>query len=126
VIPGGILAGMAATRAGVACDGRESEWYACVTYITARHRESAQCIEKLSWRRTVVTMPSPRNTSVSAARAINVAIGLVEQQEERLRDILESKQSTPEEKFDALVRLARLAGIMLHEVSEAEETPRKR
>jgi len=68
-------------------------------------------------------MPSPRNTSASAARAINVAIGLVEQQEERLRDILESKQATPDEKFAALVYLARLAGILLHEKAEDQEGP---
>ena len=68
-------------------------------------------------------MPSPRNTSTDAARAINVAIGLVEQQEERLRDILESKQATPDEKFAALVDLAHLAGIVLHEAAEDQEGP---
>jgi hypothetical protein len=68
-------------------------------------------------------MPSPRNMSVSATRAINVAIGLVEQQEERLRAIVESKQATPEEKFTALVDLAHLACILMHEVAEAEAAP---
>jgi len=68
-------------------------------------------------------MPSPRNTSASAARATNVAIGLVEQQEVRLRDILESKQATPDEKFAALVDLAHLAGIVLHEAAEDQEGP---
>jgi hypothetical protein len=66
-------------------------------------------------------MPPQRNISASAARAISVAIGLVEQQEERLRDILESKQATPDEKFAALVDLARLAGILLHKVAEDQE-----
>jgi len=70
-------------------------------------------------------MPSPRNTSASA-RAINVALDLVEQQQERLRAIIESKQSTPKEKFEALVDLALLAGILLHEMAEAEDTPDKR
>jgi predicted nucleotidyltransferase len=64
-------------------------------------------------------MPSPRNTSVSAARLINAAVDLIEQQEERLRTIIESKQSRPDEKFAALVELARLAGILLHEVAGA-------
>jgi hypothetical protein len=50
-----------------------------------------------------------------------VAISLVEQREERLRAILESKESAPEEKFQALVDLAHLAGILLHEVAEAED-----
>ena len=67
-------------------------------------------------------MPSLRYASVSASRAINVAIGLVEQQEERLRDVLESKQAAPEEKFEALVSLAHLAGIVLHELVEGDET----
>jgi predicted nucleotidyltransferase len=68
-------------------------------------------------------MSSPRNTPDSATRAINVAVDLAEQREERLRAIIESKQSTPEEKFEALVDLAHLAGILLHEMAEAEETP---
>jgi hypothetical protein len=50
-----------------------------------------------------------------------VAIGLVEQREERLRAILESKDATPEEKFQALVDLAHLAGVVLHEVAEADD-----
>ena len=68
-------------------------------------------------------MSSPRNTSVSAARVVNVAIDPVEQQKERLRGILESKQATPDEKFAAIVDLARLAGIVLHKKAEGEETP---
>ena len=68
-------------------------------------------------------MSSPSNTSVSAARVVNVAIDLVEQQKERLRGILESKQATPDEKFAAIVELARLAGIVLRDRAEAEETP---
>jgi hypothetical protein len=71
-------------------------------------------------------MPSPRNTSVSATRAINVAIGLVEQQRERLRAIIESKQATPDEKFAALVDLAHWAGIVLLGAAEAGETLDKR
>jgi hypothetical protein len=49
-----------------------------------------------------------------------VAIGLIEQREERLRAILESKESTPEEKFQALVDLAHMAGILLHQAAKAE------
>jgi hypothetical protein len=65
-------------------------------------------------------MSSPRNTSVSAARAIDVALGLADQQEQRLCAIIESKQATPDEKFQALVDLARLAGIVLHTAAEGE------
>jgi len=67
-------------------------------------------------------MASPRNIQVSAQRGIDVALGLAEQQEHRLRDILESKQSTPDEKFQALLDLSRLAGISLHHSTDAGET----
>jgi hypothetical protein len=63
-------------------------------------------------------MPSPRNTSASAARAINVALGLADQQEHHLCAIVESKQATPDEKFQALIELAHLAGIVLHAAVE--------
>jgi len=65
-------------------------------------------------------MPSPRNTSISAARAIDVALGLADQEEQRLCTIIESKQATPDERFQALVDLARLAGIVLHAAAEGE------
>jgi hypothetical protein len=65
-------------------------------------------------------MSSPRNTPVSAAQAINVALGLADQQQQRLCAIIESKQATPDEKFQALVDLARLAGIVLHAAAEGE------
>jgi hypothetical protein len=65
-------------------------------------------------------MSSPRNTSVAAARAIDVVLGLADQQEQRLCAIIESKQATPDEKFHALVDLARLAGIVLHAAVEGE------
>jgi len=65
-------------------------------------------------------MSSPRNTSVSVARPIDVALGLADQQEQRLCTIIESKQATSDEKFQALVDLARLAGIVLHVATEGE------
>jgi hypothetical protein len=47
----------------------------------------------------------------------------VEKQEDCLRAILESKQATPDEKFEALVDLAHLAGILLRETAESDENP---
>jgi hypothetical protein len=47
-------------------------------------------------------------------------------QEERLRAIIESKQAKPDEKFEALVDLAHLAGIVLLGAAEAGETLDKR
>ena len=67
-----------------------------------------------------VSIPSPRNTSVSAARAINVALGLADQQKHRLCAIVESKQATPDEKFQAPIDLAHLAEIVLHSAAEGE------
>jgi hypothetical protein len=67
-------------------------------------------------------MASPRNIELSAQRGINVALGLAEEQEQRLRVILESTQATQDEKFQALLDLALLAGISFHHSSEAEET----
>jgi hypothetical protein len=98
---------------------------ASVTVITALYRESAHKLQERSSTgiERSCSIPSPRNTSVSAARVINLAIGLVEQQEERLRDILESKQATPDEKFEALVNLANLAGIVLHKAAEVGRLP---
>lgn len=66
------------------------------------------------------SMRSPRNISVSAERAVNVALRLVEEHELRLRDILESEQAAPDEKFQALVDLVHLTGILVREAAEAE------
>jgi hypothetical protein len=55
-----------------------------------------------------------------------MAICLVERQAERLRAIIDSEQATPDEKFTALVDLARLADILLRETAEAKETPEPR
>jgi hypothetical protein len=66
-------------------------------------------------------MTSPRNTSIFAARVVNVALGLADQQEQRLCAIVESKQATQDEKFQALIGLAHLAGIVLHTAAEEAE-----
>jgi hypothetical protein len=63
-------------------------------------------------------MPSPRNTSASAARVINAAIDLAEQREQHLRGIIESEQTSPDEKFQALGGLARLTETLLHAMAE--------
>ena len=67
-------------------------------------------------------MPSPRNTSLSAERTINVALDLLDQHKQRLCAVIESEQSTPEEKYEALVSLAYMTGILMREaaLSEAE------
>jgi hypothetical protein len=65
-------------------------------------------------------MPSPRNISISAERAVNAALRLVDEHEQRLRAILESEQAPADQKFQALVDLAFLTGILVREAAEAE------
>jgi hypothetical protein len=65
-------------------------------------------------------MTSPRNTSLSAERIINVALDLLDERKEHLCSILESEQTTPDEKYQALVSLAYMTGILVREATEAE------
>ena len=65
-------------------------------------------------------MPSPRNLSISAERAVKIALRLVDQYEMRLRTVIESEQTSPEEKFQALIDLAHLTGILVREAADAE------
>jgi hypothetical protein len=44
----------------------------------------------------------------------------VDQYELRLRTVIESEQTSPEEKFQALIDLAHLTGILVREAAEAE------
>lgn len=67
-------------------------------------------------------MSHPRRSSASfyAARAVNVALDLVNQHERRLVAILESPETTPERRHQALVDLACLTGILVRELAESE------
>jgi hypothetical protein len=64
---------------------------------------------RADWR---PTMASPRNASLSGERAIETVLALLEQHEVRLRQIVESDDTTPAEKYEALMRLASLTGIL--------------
>lgn len=64
-------------------------------------------------------MPHPRNSSFYAARAMSVALDLVDQHERRLVAILESPEATSDHKYQALVDLAYLTGILVQEMAEA-------
>jgi hypothetical protein len=65
-------------------------------------------------------MPSPRNTTLSAERLIQVALDLLDQRKEHLCSIVESEQTSPDEKYEALVSLAYMTGILVREAAEAE------
>ena len=63
-------------------------------------------------------MPSPRNTTLSAEPALHVAIHLLNERKEKLCSIVESEHTTPDEKYEALVNLAYMTGV-LRDVAEA-------
>jgi hypothetical protein len=65
-------------------------------------------------------MASPRNTLASAERAIEAALNLCDQHQQNLCAIVESEQATPDEKYQALVSLANLTGILVGQAAEAE------
>jgi len=65
-------------------------------------------------------MPSPRNTTLSAERLIQVSLDLLDQRKEQLCSIMESEQTTPDEKYEALVSLAYMTGILVREAAGAE------
>ena len=58
-------------------------------------------------------MPSPRNSSLLGERTIKVALDLLDERKEHLCSIMESEQTTPDEKYQALVSLAYMTGIMV-------------
>ena len=63
-------------------------------------------------------MPSPRNTSLSAERTINAALDLLDKQKEELCSVIESEHTTPEEKYESLVSLAYMTGILTSAADE--------
>ena len=71
-------------------------------------------------------MPSPRNVSVSAERTINMALDLLDRQKQRLCAIVESERATPDEKYQALVSLAYMTGILMCEAAAGEVEKRSR
>ena len=64
-------------------------------------------------------MPSPRNVPVSAERTINMALDFLDQHKQRLCAVVESEQA--DEKYQALVSLAYMTGILVRQAAEAEE-----
>jgi hypothetical protein len=65
-------------------------------------------------------MPSPRNSSLLAQRTIQVALDLLDERREHLCSIVESEQTSTDEKYEALVSLAYMTGILMREAAEAE------
>ena len=70
-----------------------------------------------AWR---CSMPSPRNASLSGEQTMHAILDALDQHKQRLLAIVESEGTTPEDKYEALMRLASLAGILTRTLGEAE------
>jgi hypothetical protein len=81
-------------------------------------RQSTETLPEGDERRCPI--PSPRNSSLLAERTIQVALGLLDERKEQPCSIVESEQTTPDEKYQALVNLAYMIGILVREAAEAE------
>jgi len=57
-------------------------------------------------------MPSPRNTLLSGEQTLNRVLNLLDQRKQQLCEIIDSEQTTPEEKYEALMRFASLTGTL--------------
>jgi CheY-like chemotaxis protein len=66
-------------------------------------------------------MPALRNTSLSAERTIQVAIDQHDERKEHLCSIVESEQTTPDEKYQALVSLAYMTGVLERRILIADD-----
>ena len=64
-------------------------------------------------------MASYRNPKV---RAVEIALRLVNERERHLRGIMKSRESTAEERLQALVDLARMTEMLVREMAEVELT----
>jgi hypothetical protein len=57
----------------------------------------------------------------SAIRALDAAMELVNERERQLCQVIESSQSSPQEKYQALVDLAYMTAILVRETTETSE-----
>jgi hypothetical protein len=65
-------------------------------------------------------MTCPGNTILSAKQTIDAILSLLDHHKERLCAIIESDKATPDEKHQALMRLASLTGILTDAAEEHE------
>jgi hypothetical protein len=64
-------------------------------------------------------MGSPRNALLSGQQALELALELLDRRKQRLCAIVESVQTTSDEKYQALVKLACLTGALVDRTQEA-------
>jgi hypothetical protein len=65
-------------------------------------------------------MLSPRNASLSRKQTMHAVLDALDQHKERLLVIVESEVTTPDDKYEAVMRLASLAGILTRTAAEVE------
>jgi hypothetical protein len=63
-------------------------------------------------------MHIPRTSALSV---LDAAVELANEREEQLCQIIESSQSSTEEKYQALIDLAYMTGILVREITETSE-----
>jgi hypothetical protein len=66
-------------------------------------------------------MPSVHNISLSDQRTVDAALALLDQHKQGLTEIIESDETTPDEKYDALVALAYMTGVLRKTVESTLE-----
>jgi hypothetical protein len=65
-------------------------------------------------------MPSPRNVSLSGEQTMHAILDVLDQHKERLLTIVESEETTQEDKYEALMRLASLTGVLTSVAGETK------
>jgi hypothetical protein len=64
-------------------------------------------------------MPSPYNASLSGQQTLHAILDVLDRHRERLLVIVDSEETTPDDKYEALMRLASLTGILSRAAGEA-------
>lgn len=67
-------------------------------------------------------MPSPCG-SIVTQRIIQAALDLIDMQKSELCAVVESEQATPCEKYEALLRLAHITGVLTNAAAERAGMP---
>lgn len=70
-------------------------------------------------------MPFPCSSTV-AEHIIHSALDLLDKRKQELCAVVESEQTTPDEKYEALVSLAYMTGILSNAAAEHEKGPSRR
>lgn len=73
----------------------------------------------LRTRQKLHLIPYMRLSSDIALRAVEASVAAVYAEEDRLCAIVDSQNATPDQKYEALVELARISGILTGKLADA-------